>query len=253
MVLVAEAMTKNPVCTHPDDLITRARSLMRKRGFRALPVVDKKLIGMISRSDVLRVTSSKSNLRVSGLMSTNIVSVRPDDDLFVAAEMIVSSGVRQLPVVHKTLQGIVSSLDILEKFVEEDYTPKRRVIGGFMCTDVVCCGPDDELSGVWGRMSKIGFSGLPVVKKGVIIGMVTMNDILKHGKARLSKESGKARSIGVEKVMSTPAITADVDMSTKEVAGVMVRTRILRVPLVRENKLAGIVDVEDILRAYIGG
>lgn len=55
----ADLMTKPPVTIGPDEPVTRAASLMYSRRVKRLPVTDEdgKLIGIVSRSDVLSVYS----------------------------------------------------------------------------------------------------------------------------------------------------------------------------------------------------
>ncbi len=246
-------MTKNPVCVKPTDLVTKARSIIRKHGYRALLVVDdKKLVGIISRGDVLKVTSTKTNITVKGLMSTNIISVSADDDLIAAAKLIVEYHIRQLPVVDGNIVGIISSLDILLNLVETKHMPSKKDVKTIMSRNVVTCKPDDELASIWSKMLETGFSGLPVIEKNHVVGMVTRMDILKHGSARLSKESGRAKTIQVKKIMKAPAIVCSINSTAKEAAETMVAKHILRLPVVDEkNKIAGIIDIEDVLRAFV--
>ncbi len=252
MLSVKDLMTKNPVCINSTDTVTRARSIMRKYGYRALPVLkDEKLVGIVSRGDVLRITSSKTNLQVSGIMNPNVISINSDSDIFSAARLMVKSNIRQI-IVTNTELGILSSMDVLRGFIRENYSPSIKKIENIMVRKVVSCEHDDEISRIWEKLYSSGFSGLPVLKKSRVVGMITRTDILKHGAIRLSKESGKRKSVLVERVMRTPAITVTPSTSVKDAAKIMVKNRILRLPVVdKGNKLIGIVDVEDILKAYV--
>jgi CBS domain containing-hemolysin-like protein len=53
---VGDVYTRSPVAVRPEDDVTTAVDVMSARGFKSLPVVDRnhRLIGMLSRSDVLR-------------------------------------------------------------------------------------------------------------------------------------------------------------------------------------------------------
>ena len=253
MVSVKEVMSQRVVCVKQDDLVTKARSLMRD-GYRALPVLsDDKLVGIVTRGDIMRITSSKTNIQVGGLMGKNLVTTTPDEDLMDAARKLVESSVRQLPVVEKgKLLGIISSIDVLAAFIEHDYTPVRKNVGDIMSTNVTYCEARDEISTIWDQMCASGFAGLPVLKKDSIIGIITRRDILHHGSVRLSKESGSRKLAKVEKAMRTPPIIATPEETIEDVARIMIKKDIARLPVVKESKLKGIVDMEDVLRAYIG-
>ena len=253
MVSVKEVMSQRVVCVKQDDLVTKARSLMRDR-YRALPVLsDDKLVGIVTRGDILKITSSKTNIQVRGLMSKNLVTTSPDEDLRDAARRLVESSVRQLPVVEDgKLLGIISSVDVLAAFIEHGYTPVRKNVGEIMSTNVTYCEVRDEISTIWDRMCASGFAGLPVLKKGEVIGIITRRDILHHGSVRLSKESGSRKLVRVEKAMRTPPITVTPEETTDDVARIMIKRDIARLPVAKGSKLEGIVDIEDILKAYIG-
>ncbi len=255
MISAQDILTKNPPSVKPDYLVTKARSIVRKEGKRALPVVEGgKLVGIVTRGDILRVTSSKTNLTIAGVMKRNVEVLAPEEELFSIAKRMTKVGVRQMPVIENgALIGMVSATDVLRKLVEHDYNPVKKQVADIMIRDIVYCTPEEELSVVWSKMLSSGFSGFPVLKKKKVIGFVSRRDIIKRGYARLSMESGKSRASIVSSVMSPTITTITEDMSTKDVAKTMVERGIIRVPVVNDkNELRGIVDMVDILRAYAG-
>lgn len=255
MILVKDVMTENPVHVHASDLVTKVRSIMREKGYRALPVLEHdRLIGIIARGDVLRITSSKTNLLVEGIMNRNVITITPEEDLFSCTRRMIKSGIRQLPVVdNNKLVGIISSTDVLSAFVKNGYRPVKKRVGEIMTTDVIYCEQEDELSKIWDKMYSSGFSGFPVLKKGKVIGMITRGDIIREGSVRLSKESGRTRLVPVKRVIKTPAITTTANSKIEDAARIMTENKIIRLPVTdKEGHLLGIVDVEDILRAYVG-
>jgi len=253
---ISDIMTENPKCVEPDDLITKARSLIRDSGFRALPVSKNGvLVGIITRGDILKITSTRTNLTVKGLMRAPIF-VYPDDEVFYAAKKMFESEVRQLVVVEKTnnkIVGIVSSMDVLSTFIKEEYRPKKHTVSEIM-HEPVFCNVSDEISKIWNQMSASGLSGFPVVKgKNMVVGFVTMGDIIRGG-YRISKESGKQKTIKIANIMKPLVAITTPEKSISDVAEVMVKNRIIRVPVVDKEKtktLLGIVDIEDVIGAYL--
>jgi len=259
MVLVKDVMSRNLMYLKPNDFVTKARGIMREYGYRALPVIEnKKLVGIVSRTDVLKITSSKANIEISGIMQRNVISVSPDDDLFSAGRKIISNGIRQLPVVKDDEPiGIISGMDILKGIVKNKYKPILKKVKDVMTSKVIYCSENDELSRVWDKIQEYGFSGLPVVFKEKVVGIITRSDIIKHGSFRLSKESGKVKNITVKKLMKSPPIVVEPETKISKSAKLIIKERISRLPVVENKekfgKLLGIIDVEDILRAYITG
>ncbi|MDD5112059.1 MAG: CBS domain-containing protein [Candidatus Altiarchaeota archaeon] len=255
MTAIRDFMTQKPLCVKAGDPVAKARTLIRKHGYRALPVVeDGRLIGIISRSDILRVTSSRTNLTVGSLMTTRVYAASQSDDLLKTAKTMAENGVRQLPVVNskREVVGILSALDVLKSFIATGVAPSKKRVRDVMSKSVVSCGPDDNITKVWEMMLSTGFSGLPVLEKSKVVGIITRMDLLKHGSARPHIESGKGRHMPVKKLMQIHVATATPSESIGNVAGVMVERRIIRLPVVETGmKLAGIVDIEDVIRAYV--
>ncbi len=124
-----------------------------------------------------------------------------------------------------------------------------------MTRAVQACDATDPVSKVWLNMAQYGFSGYPVVKKRRLIGIITLQDILKAGHIRLEREAERGGrtiySTTVEKVMRTPVITVESDSSIWEAANLMKQYAIGRLPVVEDTKLIGIVDRQDLVRAII--
>lgn len=257
MVLVKDVMTSNPTYVKSDDIITKARSLIRESGYRALPVIENnRLVGIISRKDILKVTSTKTNVNVRGLMRSLLITTTPDESITEATKKIIKHGVRQLLVVNSVsndkLLGIISSMDILKAFVEYEHITSKEKIQDVMNKEFISCGPDDELSKVWHMMVESDISGVPVLENKKVVGIITRMDILRHGSFRLSEESGKGKKIHIKKVMISPAIVTTPDEKIVSVSKKMLQNKIIRLPVVDSNKnIIGIVDIEDILNAYL--
>ena len=257
MVLVRDVMTSNPISVKSDDIVTKARSLIRKYGYRALPVLEHdKLVGIISRNEILKVTSTRTNVSVSGLMSTLLITTTPDENIIGVNKKIIRHHIRQLPVVDPKstdrLVGIVSSMNILKAFLEIADIPLNGKIQDIMNKEFISCNPDDELSKVWHRMMEGSVSGFPVVENKKVVGIITRMDMLRHGSFRLSEDSGKGKKILVRKVMISPAIVTTPDERIEIVSKKMLHNKIIRLPVVDANKnIIGIVDIEDILLAYL--
>jgi CBS domain-containing protein len=260
---VADVMTSNPLSVKEGDFATKARSLFRTFGYRSLPVVDEdnKLVGIVTRGDILHVTSTKSNILVRGLMSPPVVYGTPEEDLYELARKLLKSDVNRAPIVKSNIDmeliGIVCMHDILRKMREKSLKPHRSRVREVMTEKVVTCTPKDPLTKVWMKMDDMGFSGIPVVKGRKVVGIVTRKDILKAGYARIGKEDEKGKGKtknppAVEKIMRTPVISVSPDCSIEEATDLLLKFNIGRLAVVEDGSLVGIVDREDIIKAYLG-
>lgn len=254
---VKDAMSRNVFFLREDDFATKGRALFRNFEYRSMPVLDEdnKVIGIVTRGDILIITSTKSNIPVSGIMSTPRVLLTPEEDLLTAAKKMVDADVSSALVVKSTtdntLVGIISLHDILPFLREKKSNKLARDI---MTTEVVTCSPNDGVAKVWDKMEKTKFTGLPVVKNGKIVGIITRKDIIDAGFVRIRREDDKGKvknSPKIEKIMKTPAICVSPDTSIKEIIDIILKHNIGRVPVTENKKLIGIIDREDIVRAFL--
>src|SRR5664280_857522 len=265
---VAEIMTSDPVTVNVDTQLTKVRSIFRDGGFRSIPVLSKThLEGMITRGDMMFLSSTKSNIEARVIMERPKVLATPEMEMEDIAKKLLKSNIVQVPVVESTenmrLVGILSIGDILKKLLNNGSKSSNSNIETIVTKNVVKANYDENISKVWSLMDEAGFSGLPVLKKNKIIGMITRKDIIKSGHVRTGLDAVD-RSIKVEKVMVTPPIVVTVDTSITEAAKLMIENDIGRLPVVEnpvyikkephrasEAKLIGIVAREDILGSYI--
>jgi CBS domain-containing protein len=116
---VADSMTRNVVTCSAGDTVQRIHTLIVDSGYSAFPVVKKKkLVGMISRRDLLKDgrwrASSETTTTVDNLMTTPVISAGPDDDVRTAADIMVKYDISRLPVMEKDqIIGIIDRHDIL--------------------------------------------------------------------------------------------------------------------------------------------
>ena len=259
---VSEIMTKGPVSIKEGEFVTHARQLMRDHFLRGVVVVDEgnRLVGMLNDQDIMNVTSTRSNVTVSGYARQS-PTVTPDMDVVKAAKLMVQSKQNRVPVVKSTtdhtVMGILSDVDILRN-VE---LPRNvsKTIGPIMTKKVKTCSPEERVSKVWNYMIETDYTGIPVVsQKGDPIGMITRRDIIKSGIIRMSVEDERAsrpnESPKVERIMSTPAYTLSENDSIKKAIEMIVQRDVGRVTIVNEQgKISGIADRQDLLESIVKG
>ncbi len=90
------------------------------------------------------------------------------------------------------------------------------------------------------------YSGLPVVEEGKVVGVVTEFDLLKA-----VKEGKDLQLIFAEDIMTKDPICVEEETSVKEIIELMTENNIIRVPVVRKEKLIGVISRCDILNSLI--
>ena len=117
-----QLMTPDPACCTPDSRIQDVALLMRDNDCGEIPVVDdretRRLVGVVTDRDVaVRAVAEgrgPTDTRASEIMSSSVVSVKPDRNLDECLELMEKNQVRRLPVVDDEgcCIGIISQADI---------------------------------------------------------------------------------------------------------------------------------------------
>lgn len=129
---VRECMTPNPITIPPDATLPAAAEIMKRGGFRRLPVVkDGHVVGIITDRDVKQAMPSDATslsiweinylvakIKVSEIMSHPVYSLLEDANLEYAAEQLLHYKIGGMPVMYgDQLRGVITATDILRAFV----------------------------------------------------------------------------------------------------------------------------------------
>ncbi|MBI3059667.1 MAG: CBS domain-containing protein [Deltaproteobacteria bacterium] len=108
-------------------------------------------------------------------MSSNVVALTPEDYLSTAQAKMWLGGFRRVPVVQDgDLVGILTDRDIREHLGRLE----RTKISAAMTEDLVTVTPETTLEEAAQIMLKHKIGGLPVLKAGKIVGMITTSDVV---------------------------------------------------------------------------
>jgi CBS domain-containing protein len=124
MLTARDIMNESLQTISPEATVQEAiESLLRKK-ISGLPVVDShgRLVGIISEFALLAVAYDVEirQEQVRKHMSTNVISVRPDDPISKVADTCIIHRVRRVPVVEDgTLVGLIARRDVLKGIYED--------------------------------------------------------------------------------------------------------------------------------------
>ena len=149
-MIVSDIMTTDVITASPDTSVAELAILISEKNLGGLPIVDENnaVVGIVTESDLLPRLKKVpfSNIKLPALfhewvddpgieplfkmarekqakqiMSTKVVTVRPEDSVLSAALILGERGIRRLPVVHNgELVGIVSRGDILRALAKSE-------------------------------------------------------------------------------------------------------------------------------------
>ncbi len=136
-----------------------------------------------------------------------------------------------------------------------------------MVRDVITIGPDEDVSRAAKMLVDHDISALPVVDKHRhVIGILSEADLLRREELGTEKrhpwwleavtpssvlalDYSKSHDRKVSEVMSEAIVTAKPDTPLSEIAALLERKRIKRVPIVKDGKLVGVVSRANLIQA----
>lgn len=157
MIKIEDAMQKNVIAFKPNDQISDVAEILRKNKISGAPILDEnmKVVGIVSEGDIMRlleVHSPEINLilpspldlielplkmkheydeiaeglkkaatvTVEEIMTKKVVTIKKDNNISEAAEIMDSKDIKRLPVVDNNgkIIGIVTRGDIIGAMVK---------------------------------------------------------------------------------------------------------------------------------------
>ena len=140
-----------------------------------------------------------------------------------------------------------------------------------MVRAVATTTPDATVETVAKLMINLRISGVPILdRNGQLVGIVTEGDLLRRvetgtehrrsrwsewfsGNARLAADYVKSHARRVEDVMTRKVVTVEELAGLDEIAELMEKNGIKRVPVVHDGKIVGIVSRADLLQVLASG
>ena len=127
---------------------------------------------------------------ISTIMSSDLVTVNPEDNLLIVKKLFESHTFHHLPVVRfRKIVGIISKTDFehftgaLSHFADARFVNESR-LERTKAEDIMTKGlgklePEDRINVALEIFSKNWFHALPVVKNEELVGIITTQDVIK--------------------------------------------------------------------------
>jgi CBS domain-containing protein len=176
-MLVKEYMTSDVVHVdipgNRDDVL----KILKRTGISGVPVLkNKKLVGIITRKDLLR---KPEETQLGLLMASKPITIRPDADIRDAARLLVTNRIRRLPVVEDNkLIGLLSVADLIHAIAQMKI--KEEIKDAYTSTTFALW--EDTPLPLVGRVMEIsGVDAIPILNSdSVLQGIISERDLIRH-------------------------------------------------------------------------
>ena len=109
-----------------------------------------------------------------------IMSVAPDAKLAAAVKLLGEKKIGAVLVMDQSrLEGILSERDIVRVLGEQGASALEQPVSSVMTRRVVSCRPTDTVAAIMEMMTLGKFRHLPVIEGGVVVGLISIGDVVK--------------------------------------------------------------------------
>ncbi len=107
-----------------------------------------------------------------------------------------------------------------------------------MTTEVVCVEIPGNRDDVLRILKRTGISGVPVLKEGVLVGIITRKDMLR-----------KPDEMQLGLLMTPDPVTITPDITIQAAAAILVKDNFRRLPVIEGGEMVGLISISDIVGA----
>ncbi|KAA0006574.1 MAG: CBS domain-containing protein [Thermoplasmata archaeon] len=195
----SSVMEKEFEAVSPDTPIEEILATVGEPGPTMLPVtIDGNLVGVVTKADLLPLVKGKES--VATIMTTPVITVRPDDRIVHARRLMLENDIARLPVIEEgKVVGIISDKEIAFAFAalkrsfslgQQQHQLKMLLVKDVMKTPVITAKEDISIEEAAKIMIEKEVGCLPIVGGDEKIkGIVTRTDLLHYLRENYSKGS----------------------------------------------------------------
>jgi CBS domain-containing protein len=209
-IQVKDFMSKKLVTVRKSATVYDCAKLMKNKKISSIIVLDQKggLDGLVTKTDLISVflTQASLPLKVSDIMTRKVITVTPSDSVLLVESLLINNRITRVVVQrNRKPVGIITHRNFLpakiphwiaesadpkelEKYqssyqLMETQTNQLSYLLPFKAVDIMTPNPitvdaNDDVSVAALLMIRHDISGLPVVRKSFLVGIITKTDIV---------------------------------------------------------------------------
>ena len=246
--LAKEIMSKDIVTITPESLMDEAARIMGEKHIGSLIVMKYHTpVGIVTERDllskVLALGLFLGDEKVGDVMSYPLVGVSLSAKIKEVAQMMISKKSRVAVFDAGTLVGIITASDLIKSLPDVPETEVK--VDHFMTKEVTTADEETSVISIAKIMGRQRIGSVIITHDGEPFGIFTERDLLTN-----FLTTGKALFTEVGPECSQPLVAVPAGTSVHRAAATMALKHIRRLPIFRDEKLAGIITARDLVEAY---
>jgi CBS domain-containing protein len=246
--LVEEIMTPKVFTIAPEESMYKAARIMGSKHIGSLIV--KKYdtpVGIVTERDLLTKVFAQNKEPTQEIvedhMSYPLETICYSAKIKEAAQMMIKKKCRLGVFDCGRMMGIVTASDLIRSL--PDIPETEALVDDFMTKEVITADETTPIRVIAMTMGEKRVGSVIVTKKEKLSGIFTERDLLN---TFLSEVDGLESSVG--KRATTELITIPSGTSVHKAATTMTMKQIRRLPIMKDDQLAGIITARDLVEAY---
>jgi CBS domain-containing protein len=254
-VFARDIYTQGISAVNENDTLSRCLESFKTEMPPVLAVLDAKgkYAGVIARRWILRSRLDPASTKVKSLMRP-APKISPDFGIAKIAKLMIESGVRQLPVFeNEKLRGFVTDENVIHAAVGQDWGKDK--VSSVMTRAPFTIDANRSVGAVLNLFREQGFSHVPVMDSGKVVGIISIQDILENvfqPNERQTKgdrvgEKIETFSVPARGIMNSPVITISANATLRDAEKKMHDYNVSCLAATSDDVLVGIVTKLDFL------
>ncbi|MDH5665894.1 MAG: CBS domain-containing protein [Nitrosopumilus sp.] len=272
---LSELITK-PITVSPNTTLMKTRESILKHKVKRIIVTDKKNpVGIITEKDIAKKiyelgSTPIKDVKAKDFKPRKLFTLTRENTVKECAQMMKKHRISVVIILNKdkTLEGIVTETDLAKAFLTKGSDSIK--VSKIMQSNVITAAPSDPILHVESLLLKYKISRIIIKRNQKPVGVITFRDFVPAKIPQWIAESADPKEVqeykfkkGLEEIhsnqmsylfpfhatdiMATNPITVESDNDVKLAVTKMIKYNISGLPVVKNDKLVGIITKSDVV------
>ena len=141
--------------------------------------------------------SSNKNILISQILTRDVISINEDKTIYNAIKLLAKNNIGALPVLNNNMElcGIISERDIIREISNNlSVNFKKSFINTIMTSVVITINKNTKSEDIMDIMSKNKIRHIPIIENKLLIGIVSIGDVVKRLLEKFNLENQHLKS-----------------------------------------------------------
>ena len=144
-----------------------------------------------------KINSNNENSLISQLLKRDVISIIENKTIFDAIKLLTDNNIGALPVINENIElcGILSERDIIRAMSQNiGINFKKTLINSIMTSKVITISNNTISEDIMDIMTKNKIRHIPIVEKKLLMGIVSIGDVVKRLLEKFNLENQHLKS-----------------------------------------------------------